>query len=122
MNAGLFTTKQLKQLGAVSPEVQRAPDGQVCLGSFSTTDVRIGRPIRFLHEWVTFEPALEIFNLFNIAKYDMPGNKLLGILNGAPGSINGTTTANRTNRAGFGGGSFSQGVARSWQLMVRISF
>ncbi len=122
VNAGLFTESQLKVLGAVSPMVPRAPDGQVCLDSFITTDVRIARPFKLRGERITIEPALEWFNLFNVANYDLPGNKLSGILTGVEGSLNGTTRASRPNRAGFGGGSFALGTPSSWQLVLRVSF
>ena len=122
MNAGLFTFAQLQRLGAVSPSVKRAPDGQVCLDSFITTDVHIARPFKLRGERVTIEPAFEWFNLFNVANYDLPGNKLSGTLTGLEGSLNGTTRASRPNRAGFGGGSFALGTPRSWQLVLRVSF
>ncbi len=120
--AGLFTTAQLKALRAVSPSVPRAPDRQVCLDSFITTDVRIARPFKFKHEHITVEPALEWFNVFDVANYDLPDNKLNGVLTGTVGSINGTTRANRPNRAGFSGGSFALGTPRSWQVVLRITF
>ncbi len=119
--AGLFTTAQLQALGAVRPSVPRAPDGQVCLDSFTTTDVRISRPFKLWRERITVEPAWEWFNLFNVANYDLPGNKLSGVLGGTAGFINGTTAANRANRAS-GSGSFSPGVPRSWQFALRVSF
>jgi hypothetical protein len=122
VNAGLFTEAQLKALGAVSPRVTRAPAEQVNLDSFITTDVRLTRPFKLWGERIRIEPALEIFNLFNVANYDLPGNKLTGTLNAMPGSINGTTAANRPNRAGFGSGSFALGIPRAWQLAVRVSF
>src|SRR6266566_1845702 len=121
VNAGLFTESQLKALGAVSPKVRRAPDGQVCLDSFITTDVRIARPFKLRRERITIEPALEWFNLFNVANYDLPDNKLRGALDTSVGSLNGTTASNRPNRAG-GTGSFVLGAPRSWQLALRISF
>ena len=120
--AGLFTSAQLQRIGAVSPSVKRAPDGQVCLDSFITTDVRIARPFKLRGERVTIEPAFEWFNLFNVANYDLPENKLSGTLTGLEGSLNGTTRASRPNRAGFGGGSFALGTPRSWQLVLRVSF
>jgi len=122
VNAELFTEVQLKALGAVSPQVVRAPEKQLNLDSFITTDVRITRPFKLLGERITVEPALEIFNLFNIANYDLPGNKLSGTLTGATGSINGTTAADRPNRAGFGSGSFALGIPRAWQVALRVSF
>ncbi len=122
VNAGLFTTTQLQLLAAVSPRVPRAPDGQVCLDSFITTDIRIARPFKFKGERITVEPAFEWFNLFNVANYDLPDNKLSGVLTGTPGSLNGTTGANRPNRAGFRGGSFALGTPRSLQIVLRVSF
>lgn len=122
VKAGLFTEAQLKALGAVSPRVTRAPAEQVNLDSFITTDVRLTRPFKLRGERMGIEPALEIFNLFNVANYDLPGNKLTGALNGMPGSINGTTAAYRPNRAGFGSGSFALGIPRAWQLALRVSF
>ncbi len=122
VNAGLFTTAQLASLKAVKPQVLRAPDGQVCLDGFMTADVRISRPIRFRDGRITIEPAVEWFNLFNVANFDLAAQKLNPVLTGTIGSINGTTTANRYNRAGFSGGSMSIGGPRSWQLSLRLTF
>jgi hypothetical protein len=122
VSAGLFTSAQLEALGAVSPSVPRAPAGQVCLDSFFTADIRIARPIRLWRERLVLEPAFEWFNVFNVANYDLPGNKLQPFLTGLPGTLNGTTLANRTNRAGVGAGSFAPGVPRSWQFVLRVSF
>ncbi|MCL4522690.1 MAG: TonB-dependent receptor [Acidobacteria bacterium] len=122
VNAGLFTTTQLKALGAVSPTVPRAPDGQVCLDSLLTTDIRISRPFTLRHERVTIEPAFEMFNVFNVANYDLPASRLDGVLTGLPSSLNGTTPETRTNRAGVTGGTMSLGAPRSWQLVLRVSF
>jgi hypothetical protein len=121
-NAGLFTEAQLKALGAVSPQAVLAPAGQVNLDSFITTDVRIARPFNLRGERIKIEPAFEIFNLFNVANYDLPENKLSGTLTGVTGSINGTIAADRPNRAGFGSGSFALGIPRAWQLALRVSF
>ncbi len=122
VQAGLFTEAQLKALGAVSPVVPRAPDGQVTLDSFITTDIRLSRPLKLKNESVTLEPGLEWFNVLNVANYDIPGNVLAPWLNGQPGSINGTTAAYRLNRAGFGSGSFALGIPRAWQFALRVSF
>jgi len=84
--------------------------------------VRITRPFKLKRERIQVEPALEIFNLFNVANYDLPGNKLSGTLTGATGSINGATAADRPNRAGFGPGSFALGIPRAWRLALRVSF
>ena len=122
VNAGVFTSTQLKLLGAVSPTVARAPDDQVCLDSLVTTDIRISRPFKMRHENITIEPALELFNVFNIANFDLPASRLSGVFDGKTGSLNGTTPKNRTNRAGVTGGTMSLGAPRSWQLALRVSF
>lgn len=125
IDAGLFTPEQLRALGAVANggnTVPLAPADQVMQDSFITTDLRISRPFKLWHERITIEPVVEVFNLFNVANYDLPGNTLTGLLTGEPGSINGTTKANRPNRAGFGSGSFAQGIPRAWQFALRISF
>ena len=125
MNAGLFTPSQLVALGAVASggnPLPLAPADQVMLDSFITTDLRFSRPFKLWRDRITVEPAVEVFNLFNVANYDLPGNLLSPVLGGGVGSINGTTQANRPNRAGFGSGSFAQGIPRAWQLAVRVSF
>jgi hypothetical protein len=122
VEAGLFSEAQLKSLGAVSPVVACAPEGQVGLDSFVTTDVRLSRPFKLKNESVTIEPAIEWFNVFNVANYDIPGNVLGPFLNAQPGSINGTTVAYRPNRAGYGSGSFALGIPRAWQFALRVSF
>ena len=37
------------------------------------------------------EPSISAFNVLNFANFDGPGNRLSGVLNGAVGSINGTS-------------------------------
>lgn len=125
IDAGLFTPAQLKALGAVvngGNPIPLAPADQVMLDSFITTDLRISRPFKLWRERIIIEPVVEVFNLFNVANYDLPGNTLSWALSGGVGSTNGTTKANRPNRAGFGSGSFAQGIPRAWQFAVRVSF
>ncbi len=122
VNAGLFTTAQLKSLGAVSPQLKLAPDSQVCSDAFLTTDMRISRPFHLHGERVTIEPGLDWFNIFNVANYDLPGDRLTGGLSGTPGSVNGTPLGTNPYRASGAGGSFALGAPRSWQLSVRVTF
>ncbi|MEE8200073.1 MAG: hypothetical protein V3R29_02805, partial [Candidatus Acidoferrales bacterium] len=122
VSAGLFTAAQLQALGAVIPSVSAAPAGQLDLDSFATTDVRVAKIFKGRDEKWNFEISMEWFNLFNIGNYDLPGNTLSSTLSGSTGSINGTTSAFRSNKASFGGGSFAQGIPRSWQLALRVSF
>ena len=122
--AGLFTEAQLKALGATfnnGVPVPLAPADQVGLDWFSTTDVRISK-VFAIKERVRIQPMVEVFNLFNFANYDPPGNRLTAFLSGSPGSINGTTPGTRSNRYGLGSGSFAPGIPRSFQFGIRVDF
>lgn len=121
--AGLFTEAQLKTLGVVTPTIPLAPANQVFNDSFITSDLRISRAINIAGERVKIEPAVEIFNLFNIANFDTLAPLTRDILlSGTSGAANGTIPANRTNLLGLGSGSFSQGIPRSLQFALRVSF
>jgi hypothetical protein len=127
VSAGLFTEAQLRQLGALVPQVMEAPPDQVGIDSFLTSDFRISRVIR-VKEDVQIEPSVDIFNVFNFANYDPPGGlaaalgPLSGTLSGQPGTVNGTPPGKRTNRFGQGAGSFSPGIPRSFQFGLRVTF
>jgi hypothetical protein len=127
VNAGLFTQSQLQKLGAVVPNIPSAPAGEVGLDSFVADDIRVSWPLHIGH-WERFSvtPSVDVFNLFNIANFDPPNGlntaTLRGALSGTPGSLNGTTSAERTNRYGLGSGVFSQGIARAIQFGLRVEF
>jgi hypothetical protein len=124
VSAGLLNANQLKALGAVfnnGTPVELAPSNQVGLDSFINTDIRLSWTYR-LKERVSIQPMLEIFNIFNIANYDPPGNRLSSSLDGSPGSINGTTPGLRSNRYGLGSGSFAPGIPRAFQFGIRVDF
>ena len=124
VSAGLFTEAQLKALGATfnnGVPVDLAPANQVGLDWFSTTDVRVSK-VFTIKERVKIQPMVEVFNLFNFANFDPPGNRLSAFLTGAPGSINGTTPGTRSNRYGLGSGSFAPGIPRSFQFGIRVDF
>jgi hypothetical protein len=124
VNAGLFTAAQLQALGATlnggSP-VPLAPADQVSLDWFLNTDVRLSKTFT-ISERVKIQPMVEVFNLFNFANFDPPGNRLSAFLTGQPGSINGTTPGVRSNRYGLGSGSFAPGIPRAFQFGIRVDF
>jgi carboxypeptidase family protein len=124
VTAGLFTQSQLRMLGAVyngGGNVDLAPANQVGLDSFINTDVRLAWAYK-LRERVEIQPMVEVFNLFNIANFDTPGNRLTGTLDASPGSINGTSPGQRSNRYGLGSGSFAPGIPRAFQFGIRVGF
>ena len=124
INSGLFTADQLRALGATinaGNPLTPAPADQVGLDYFSYTDLRISKVFN-IGERVKVEPMFEVFNVFNVGNYDPPGTRLSGALSGAPGSINGTTPGNRSNRYGLGSGSFAPGLPRAFQFGLRVNF
>jgi hypothetical protein len=111
----------------VVPSIPPAPAGQVGLDRFVADDVRVSWPFHVGHwERLSLTPSVDIFNLFNVANFDPPNGlntaTLRGALSGTPGSLNGTTAAERTNRYGLGSGVFSQGIARAIQFGLRLDF
>ncbi|MBO0858626.1 MAG: TonB-dependent receptor [Chloracidobacterium sp.] len=124
VSAGLFTPAQLQALGAVyngGGPIALAPANQVGLDSLINTDIRLAWVYK-LKERVEFQPTVDVFNLFNIANFDTPGNRLGSSLDGSPGSINGTSPDLRSNRYGLGSGSFAPGIPRAFQFGIRVSF
>lgn len=124
ISAGLFNENQLRSLGGVFNHgipVDLAPADQVGLDSFINTDIRFSWTYR-VKERVSIQPMVEIFNLFNIANFDTPGNRLGPFLDASPGSINGTSPGLRNNRYGLGSGSFAPGIPRAFQFGIRVDF
>ena len=125
---GLFTSAQLKTLGAVTPTIQPAPPNQVGIDALKTIDVSLSwvlhpeKLIGRLPESFTIEPGVSAFNVFNFANFDPPTQLLRGTLNGSAGSANGTPPALRTNRIGLGTGVFALGAPRIFEWGLRINF
>lgn len=140
VSAGLFTEQQLQSLCAVTPslnptancagafpnlKIQPPPSGQVGNDAFFTFDLRLGWSVSPVHRWenIRIEPQVAFFNLFNRQNYNSPTSLLSGVLDGAQGSINGTTRANRGPLAlGLGSGVFALGAPRSVEFGFKISF
>ncbi|HVR27820.1 MAG TPA: TonB-dependent receptor [Candidatus Polarisedimenticolia bacterium] len=130
IDSGLFTASQLTALGAVIPSIPLAPGGQVGIDNFVADDIRLSWrvPNHLLHipENIDLEPTLDVFNFVNKANFDPPNgistSTLSGVLGGEPGSLNGTTSSERTNRYGLGSGVFSQGIPRAIQIGLQIAF
>jgi hypothetical protein len=119
---GLFTLAQLQALGGVAPTVPTAPAGQVNLDWLRAFDVKIAWKHIF-SERLTIAPSVAIYNMFNFANFDLPGNTLSGVLLGSAGTVNGTTYADHNaNRVGVGSGVFAFGSPRQVEFGLRISF
>ena len=140
VTAGLFTTAQLQAICAVTPsltpapnctnpllndQIASAPAGEVGNGNFFTFDLRLGWAIKPVRHWERFhvEPQVAFYNLFNHRNYNSPTSLISGILDGAAGSINGTTHGDRApNEIGLGSGVFSIGAPRSLEFGIKVSF
>lgn len=121
VTAGLFTSTQLGELGALIPPIQSPPATQVTPSWFWTTDFRLERTFGFRDRF-QIEPAVDIFNVFNRVNFDPIGNVLSGVLSGAPGTVNGTAANQRRNAFGLGTGAFSPGIPRALQFLLRVNF
>jgi hypothetical protein len=119
---GLFTLSQLQAIGAVAPQVPLAPAGQVGLSWLRSIDCRLAWRHTF-QDRVALSPSVSMFNLGNFANFDLPPSVLSPMLNGSPGSMNGTTAQQRTaNRQGMGTGLFALGAPRVAEFGLRLDF
>ena len=74
-------------------------------------------------ERVTIKPSVGFYNAFNFSNFDLPNSMLSGLLNGTPGSINGTNkAAHFVNRVGVGTGVYSLGSPRQTEFSLKVEF
>jgi hypothetical protein len=133
VNAALFSSSQLSQLGAVMPVVNLAPAGQVNNTWLRDFDFSLNWVYK-LKERVEIQPGVSFFNLMNFANFDPPKNTLSGVLSlagqtGLPaqtpvlGTANGTPGQQPNNlRVGLGSGVFGLGSPRVLEFGLKVSF
>jgi carboxypeptidase family protein len=121
INNSLFTLAQLQALGGVTQTVPAVPAGQVNMGWFRATDIKLSW-VGHIKERFTIEPSVGFFNIFNFSNFDSAGNALVGTLNGTTGSINGTLQAGRPDRIGVGSGAFNFGSPRVVEWGLKLNF
>jgi len=118
----LFTAAQLSSLGGVAPPVTLAPSDQVNLDWLRAFDATISWAHTF-KERLTIKPSIGFFNLPNFANFDLPTSMLSGLLNGSPGSINGTNySGHLVNRVGVGTGVYTLGSPRELEFGLKVIF
>jgi hypothetical protein len=132
----LFTLAQLQALGAVAPQITYTDPssgnsipgvipGEVGLTWLKTFDMSltwVGK-VNIKEREISIAPSASIFNLFNFANFNIPGNVLSGILSGGAGSLNGTTYAGANSvRIGVGTGVFALGAPRTIEFGLKLTF
>jgi hypothetical protein len=119
---GLFTVSQLQGLSGVAPFIPLPPTGQVSTYGLRAFDFKFSWVYKF-RERFTIEPGVSLYNAFNFANFDLPQTIISGLLNGQPGSLNGTTYTNQTaQRVGVGTGVYSLGSPRSFEWGLKLTF
>jgi hypothetical protein len=110
---------------AVAPSLSTPPTGEVGLTWLKTFDMSLTwvGTVHVKEHDLSIEPSASVFNLFNFANFNIPGNVLSGILTGSPGSVNGTTYAAANSvRVGVGTGVFSLGAPRTVEFGLKLTF
>jgi hypothetical protein len=130
IDQGVFTAADLQALGWVAESVPNPVPHAVGLGWLRVFDFKLSWPIK-IREALTIEPNVGIFDLFNFANFDLPGNTQGGVLsaitvNGqqviAPNNVGGTDSSHRTNRASLQSGTFALGAPRAFEWGLRLMF
>jgi hypothetical protein len=139
VNGGVFSLRELEQIGGVLQPLAAPVADATGLGWLKTFDLKLSWEHTY-RDRISFEPSVSLFNLFNFANFDLPGNTQNGVLNFGGGSLSpfatqtqpqgtvGGTSANvnelfgRTNRAGLQSGMNSQGAPRAVEWGLKISF
>ncbi len=133
VTAGLANSADLKTIGLAMPYISaHVAPGELLPSNFMDADLSIARPIK-LGERFRITPRIDVFNVFNFANYDPPGNVMSGTLltNYVPGaatdyglsnSLTDTTMGNRSRKYGLNTGPFAAGIARAFQFDIGFTF
>jgi hypothetical protein len=122
INAGLFNLSQLRQIGAVMPQVAPAPINQPGMGWLKDLDLSLSWAYK-LKESVELRPGVSLYNVFNFANFNGPNNPLSGVLDATPGSVNGTAGRQpESNRLSVGSGVFALGSPRVTEFTLKLTF
>lgn len=133
INNGLMSLSQLQALGGVIGgnitgcgstfcPLQLAPPGAVGQGWLKSFDFGLSWVYK-VKERVELRPGVTFFNVFNFANFDGPAAPFSNILDGSPGSPNGTTNPQPNNlRLGLGSGVNALGAPRQIEFELKLNF
>ena len=130
---GLMTLSDLQALGGViggsTPSAFQA-FGPLAVASpnaveqawLKTFDVGISWSYKF-KDRVELRPGVTFFNVFNFANFDGPAAPFNSVLDGTPGSPNGTLNPQPANlRLGLGSGVNALGAPRAIEFQMKLNF
>ena len=122
VNAGLFTTGQLQQLGAVQPMIALPETTPENNPAFRSLDTSFSYPITLarVREGLSLEPGVSIYNVGNFSNF----GGLSGVLTGGVGSLNGKNNpaVQDSGRVQRGSGTFAQGSPRTTEFQLKLNF
>ena len=124
INANLLTLSQLQALqGVIGPgPLPVAPLGAVGQGWLKTFDLGLNWGYK-IKERFEIRPGVTLYNLFNFANFDGPASPFSSVLNGQPGSPNGTTSPQPAAlRLGLGSGVNALGAPRVVEFELKFLF
>jgi hypothetical protein len=122
VNQGVMTVAQLQALGGVAPILATPPPDQQNFTWLRNFDANVAYSYKFF-EKVSLEPSVAFFNLFNFGNFNLPPSTMRGLLDGSPGSINGTAKIdNEAFRVGNGTGVYAVGAPRQTEFGLKIVF
>lgn len=131
IQSGLFNLHQLQELGGVIGgdglghinNLQSIPAGAIGPGWLKTFDLGLNWGYKF-REHVELRPGVTIFNVLNMGNFGGPATPFSTVLDGTPGSLNGTTLANAPSslRLGLGTGVNAQGAPRAIEFSLNLKF
>jgi hypothetical protein len=133
INSGLMNIGELQQLGGViggsvttcgGPfcSLSLAPSGAISQSWLKSFDFGLSWAYK-IKERVELRPAVTFFNIFNFANFDGPSAPFSTVLDGTPGSPNGTTNPQPNNlRLGLGSGVNALGAPRQIEFELKLNF
>ncbi|MGH9517380.1 MAG: hypothetical protein ACRD3P_17065, partial [Terriglobales bacterium] len=133
INNGLMSLSDLRALGGVIGgnvsgcgtnvcPLQLAPPGAVGQAWLKSFDFGLSWAYK-VKERVELHPGVTVFNVFNLANFDGPAAPFSNILDGSPGSPNGTMNPQPNNlRLGLGSGVNALGAPRQIEFELKLNF
>ncbi|HUA17067.1 MAG TPA: carboxypeptidase regulatory-like domain-containing protein [Verrucomicrobiae bacterium] len=130
VGSNVFTVAQLQTIGAVAPVLPAAPIDQLVFPWVKSLDMRLSWSHTFRDRF-TVEPSVGVFNIFNIANFNLPPGAMSGWLDEGVGGINSTHTdvqpgqtsvQSNTFRTNHGTGTFDLAGPRVIEWSMQIKF